>query len=447
MTDRPTVHIVHCIDTEGPLYESLSATFERLREIFGLELEPTQENLIRLQRREIDLGGREDSVARVLAPELLNYNSTWDQVDRMLDSAMSPEFRNRLTDSFGGGWIYNWHCIDHVGYTANPRRRDMGFHNVFDHYRDTLRRTRSPQDGIHFHHHPLSFTREGHRSATHYFAHTPMIFEILARRIIERKWFPCVNRPGFHTTRPDSHWLMEQYIPFDYASQATAADDSTQKDVAGGRFGDWRRAPQTWTPYHPDVDDYQVEGGCRRWIARCLNIAGRVRALTDKDVEDAFREAQSGRPAVLSFTDHDFRDLRPDVDLARSMISRAAAKYPNVAFRFCEGRDALRRALGIAARPPVRFAMSIDDGRLAIEADAPIFGPQPFLAIRTRSGQYHHDNLDFQTPFRSWSYSFDDNTVPLDALESIGVGACDATGNVTVSVLDGRTGKLHTTHH
>ena len=30
------VQIVHAVDTEGPLFESLSATFERLREIFGI---------------------------------------------------------------------------------------------------------------------------------------------------------------------------------------------------------------------------------------------------------------------------------------------------------------------------------------------------------------------------------------------------------------------------
>ena len=37
MTQRP-VYIVHCIDTEGPLHESVDATFERLREIFHLDL-------------------------------------------------------------------------------------------------------------------------------------------------------------------------------------------------------------------------------------------------------------------------------------------------------------------------------------------------------------------------------------------------------------------------
>ena len=43
--------IVYCIDTEGPLTEPLEATFERLYEIFGIRLEPTKENLIKIQNK------------------------------------------------------------------------------------------------------------------------------------------------------------------------------------------------------------------------------------------------------------------------------------------------------------------------------------------------------------------------------------------------------------
>lgn len=38
-----TVYVVHCIDTEGPLYESVEATFERLKEIFHIDLDPSLE--------------------------------------------------------------------------------------------------------------------------------------------------------------------------------------------------------------------------------------------------------------------------------------------------------------------------------------------------------------------------------------------------------------------
>ena len=31
-----TVYVVHCIDTEGPLHESLTATYERIKNTFEI---------------------------------------------------------------------------------------------------------------------------------------------------------------------------------------------------------------------------------------------------------------------------------------------------------------------------------------------------------------------------------------------------------------------------
>ena len=111
---EPIVYVVHCVDTEGPLYESLEATFERLRSLFSLEFEASAETLRRLQNREMDLGGLEDDVARVVDPHLLAYNDDWSKIDAMLDRIVSRDFRERVPDSFGRGWIFNWYCLDHV---------------------------------------------------------------------------------------------------------------------------------------------------------------------------------------------------------------------------------------------------------------------------------------------------------------------------------------------
>lgn len=46
------IYVVHCIDTEGPLHESLEATFERLKHIYHIDLEPSQENLKTSKRRD-----------------------------------------------------------------------------------------------------------------------------------------------------------------------------------------------------------------------------------------------------------------------------------------------------------------------------------------------------------------------------------------------------------
>jgi hypothetical protein len=442
-----TVHLVHCIDTEGPLHESVEATFERLMHIFHLDLPPSKELLSRLQRGEEDLGGLEQAVRNVVDPHLLAYNDTWDKVDSMLSDALSSSFRQRYPDSFGAGWIYNWHCVDHVDYDVNPRRRDMGYHNVFDHYRAVLAEHKSEQDGLHFHYHPHAFKRHAHLCATQWWGGSDSLSQVLCRRIIDRHWFPSCNRPGFQVTRPDSHWFLEQHIPFDYASMAieSTAEDEQQFDFSQGRSGDWRRAPLSWEPYHPSHDDYQVVGECRRWIARCLNIGTRAYVLTRAEVERAFREAQNGQPVVLGITNHDFRDIRHDIAQVHALIKDVASDFPDVPWRNCEAVDAFRRAMGLSAQPAGRLSLVLEPvganaHQLRVRFDQPSFGPQPYLALKTTADCYLHDNFDFQEPLHEWTYVFDGETLPLQAIERIGVAVNNANGATSVVTLDPLTG-------
>ena len=48
------LHIVHCVDTEGPLNETINATFERLKNVFGFNIYQSKKNLSKLQNKEIN---------------------------------------------------------------------------------------------------------------------------------------------------------------------------------------------------------------------------------------------------------------------------------------------------------------------------------------------------------------------------------------------------------
>ena len=447
-----TVYVVHCVDTEGPLHESVSATFERLRAIFGLDLEPSAGLLRQIQEGFVDLGGLEGPVKQVVDPHLLDYNDTWSRIDSMLDRIMDPSFRHEQPDSFGGGWRYNWFIVDHVGYGENPRRRDIGYLNVFDHYEMLVREAPQPRDGLYFHFHPHNFRHEAHRCATHWWASSDSLFQILNRRVIERSSFPAANRPGFHVNRPDSHWFLEQYIPFDFANQAVERrhEDEAQSGLGGGRFGDWRRAPISWEPYHPSADDYQEPGDCRRWIVRCLNVGTRYRLLEDRDVRQAFEEASRGSPVVLAVTNHDFRDMEPDIRHVREMLVEASRDFPSVSFRYSDAVEAVRDALELPRQSPCELDLElrqVDDGAyvLLVRSNVPTFGPHPWLAMKTKTGEYYHDNFDIEAPFHRWQYVFDSETVDLRSLEAVGVAANNAYGATTVSNLDPASGKVSKT--
>ena len=444
------LYVVHAIDTEGPLYESLAATFERVEKITGVRLEPSSRTLNQLQRGELDLGGKEAVAMRSFAPELLAYNDTWDKVDEMLFEMMSGDYRQRYADSQGGGWIYSWFLVDHVGYTDNPRRRDMGYHNIFDHYLQMMRETGSVQDDMQFHFHPMPTYQEAHICATSY-VRSPHLWETLARRVIDRTWFPSTFRPGFHAERPDAHWFLEQWLPFDYANQSMDLEaQAGQNDVAAGRLGDWRRAPDDWSPYQPSHDDYQTPGNCRRTIFRCLNVGTRFRLLDEAEVRKAFVRARSGKPTVLAFTNHDFRDMRLDVASAHALITKVAADCPEVPWQHARAKEAAQKVLGRDKAGALELTVSLTpDGKrlvLDVQANHDTFGPQPFLAIKTLDKRYLTDNFDLQTPRRHWTYVFDADTVLPESLAAIGVASNDLNGHTHVVTLH-PDGSVRTENH
>ena len=54
----------------------------------------------------------------------------------------------------------------------------------------------------------------------------------------------------------------------------------------------------------------------------------------------------------------------------------------------------------------------------------------------TRSRRFIHDNFDFSTTGDRWFYAFHGDTLPLDDVKRIGVGAADRFGNRFVKVIE-----------
>jgi hypothetical protein len=432
MTDNKILYVVHCVDTEGPLNETLDATFERIESIFGITLKPTRENLALLQNKKIDLAGKEDAVAKCFAPALLNYNTNWQEVEQMLDDLLSSSFRRQYPDDSDNGWVYSWHCMDHIGNLDNPRHKDVGYGNVFRFYKSKLLEFGKTQDELNWHFHPLSLTRNPIQAATSYVNSYDVLIQILCRRILEDNWFPVVNRPGFHSERPDSHAFMEQWIPFDYANQF-CEEPQDQPDVSTGRFGDWSRAPKTWRGYHPSHDDYQAEGACRRMIFRCLNVGTRLRSLSQDHIREAFTEARASGAAILSFANHDYRDMRPDINQVCTMLKSVKSEFPDVSIKYAGAEEAAISLMGYGNKPAPKLGIHLVGNRFIVEVlEGEIFGPQPFLAIKTKELQYFHDNLDVIEPQKKWTYVLDDQTVQIANVAQIGVGTAGRFGKSSV---------------
>lgn len=442
MSKPGIVYIVHCIDTEGCLYESLKETFLRIERFTGKKIAPSIENLRKIQNKEIDLDGKEEITAFTFSERNLNYKKNWGEIDEMLDRITSEDYRMKFKDSFENGYKYNWFIMDWADYRINPRCRDQGYNNIYNHYKDfyDIHDLHKCGDEFQFHAHPMSINHEAHKCATSYL-NSPHIYESLCHRIIDCGDFPSCFRPGFHTERPDSNWLLEQFIPFDYANQSIELTDKDkqQKDLTEGRFGDWRRAPSDWSFYHPDIDDYQVSGNCRRTIFRCLNVGTRLRLITQEEVDKAFARAENGEDTILAYCDHDYREMSYDVEEVYERIWNASKKYPDVKFKNSGAHEAAMAVTGNKNEPfELKCEIKTENGitRLYVDATSDTFGPQPFLAIKTKDGRYFMDNFDFQIPKRSWTYTFDEHSTLISDIDKIGVASNSMSGNKCVKILN-----------
>ena len=57
------------------------AKFQRIKDIFNINIKPSKENLKKLKLAKIPLGGKEKKIASVLSSHLTNYNSNWSKIN------------------------------------------------------------------------------------------------------------------------------------------------------------------------------------------------------------------------------------------------------------------------------------------------------------------------------------------------------------------------------
>ena len=81
--------------------------------------------------------------------------------------------------------------------------------------------------------------------------------------------------------------------------------------------------------------------------------------------------------------------------------------------------------------------MNLIGNRIIVEViEGEIFGPQPFLSIKTKEGNYYHDNFDTLEPKKKWTYVLDSQTLEVSSIESIGVGTAGRYGGTCVVTID-----------
>ena len=431
---NPLVHIVHCVDAEGPFTESSKDTLKRINSIFKTNFHTLNEILKKISNPSFSKK-KYLAIKKLFNPEYLNYNNSWKKLNKMLNEILCKKFRNKVTDDFKNGWTYSWHCVDHLNFSNhNPRKKVRGYGKIFSFYKKKLNNNKSKKDEINWHFHPSSFERNSIASSSTYGHSINILNYILSRRIIDDKWFPVVNRPGFHIERADSHLFLEQWIPFDYANQRSN-EKNDQPDYEKSRFGDWSRAPKTWRGYNPSFDDYQAVGYCKRKIFRILNIGTRFNNIKQKHVLEAFEEAKKKGKSILAVTNHDYRHMKKSIDDFRNILQKVRNKFIKVKIKFSGAEEAAKDLCSTERK--FKMKAKLKKNQLLVKMlRGKIFGAQPFLAIKTKKNQYFHENFDVLKKGKVWSYFFDYNTMELSKVDKIGIGSAGKYGSFQTIVIN-----------
>ena len=75
--DSKVVYVVHCVDTEGPLYEKSSVPFDMIENIFGIHVDESKENLEKLQNGEFKFGGVEKEIQKLVDKHRITTRGSW----------------------------------------------------------------------------------------------------------------------------------------------------------------------------------------------------------------------------------------------------------------------------------------------------------------------------------------------------------------------------------
>lgn len=247
----------------------------------------------------------------------------------------------------------------------------------------------------------------------------------LCQFLLEENIFPVSFRSGWHYM--DNHWqnYLDELLPFsmhnDWPHKRTFDPEPIDN------IYDWSISPATFIPWHPSKDDYRLPGDGPGWNVRSLHLnTARSRNILDS----LFYKANQGVDQVACIWGHlPEEDFVTNLEAIDSLAQLAAAKYPNVTFRYCSAIEAMQRWLGTSDTIPPNLTFEDfsagDDVYFRIQSNEPIFQPQPYLAIKDIYENYYKVPCQL-TGTNQWQ-----STVPISRaiIAKAGVALCDSIGN------------------
>ena len=160
--------------------------------------------------------------------------------------------------------------------------------------------------------------------------------------------------------------------------------------------------------------------------------------LSDEEITKAFERSNNSIDTLLSFTNHDFRDMYKETSSVIKRIKDISENYPDVQIIPIDALTACRKVLKLKPSLP-KLNCVINNfeksSELIVISDGSIHGSQPFLAFKLQNGSYVYDNFD-KIGDKRWRFLFDEYNLPWHLVDKIGIAVNSPSGITEVNNYD-----------
>ncbi len=125
-----------------------------------------------------------------------------------------------------------------------------------------------------------------------------------------------------------------------------------------------------------------------------------------------------------------------------SLLMPVAEQFPEISFAFSNTVEAFRKCIGFDANEiesnKLELSLELNENTLKVGiTNGDIFGSQPFIGLQTKDGRYLTDNFNFgESDSKTFYYTFDFLTIPLENIKTIAVASNDKYGNTCIRRID-----------
>jgi hypothetical protein len=361
--------------------------------------------------------------------------------DRYAYGVMDSTFRHSMRDSYGTPMKMTWWMmagnVFQLSKNCNiPIRNSITLYLMKKYHLDALN-SYDDQLTLHYHNYYWSDTNgDGifyYNQGLDFRTNQADYEECLSKYLIEDDVFPISFRSGWHYM--DNYWqaYQERFIPFDmsnaYPSHGGDYEEPTNNII------DWSESPSAFVPYHPNADNYQIEGDLKQWRLRSIMFG--VNNYVPSQLEIMFQEAANGHDQMCCFWSHlPQDDFLPAMQYLHEHADTLSKQY-GVEFMYAKDVEAMRHWINpadtVAPTLTVNEIVDGDEIRFEILTDGPVFQVnEPFITVKTKYETYERLNCNI-TGENRWETI---KSISADDLAKVAVAVCDSVGNQSKAHID-----------